>query len=233
MQVFYLDLDLIRNRSDLLSLYEYWLSAAERERFLQIQDEERKLAFLGGHALIHDVVGLMETCPPQFVMVDLRNNVPFLDTIPLYVNLSHSGGLVALAVDKMPVGLDIERTSARPNVNGMIDEAFEGHAARTFSLLKKSERRPFFFRVWTMREAAYKWQTLFSTNKKLMEDLPKRDKTYETGELYMPLHFYSGIINDMYFSLAAADPLTCVTVTAKVPGEPKETILSPRDVFLV
>ena len=233
MEVFRLDLELVKNRPDLLSEYEDWLSAAERERYLQLNNERRKLEFLCGHALLHDVVGMMTDTPPQHVMVELRHNVPFLETIPLYVNLSHSGGLVAVVVDEQPVGLDIERSSARRNISAIVEKHFGNDTAHTYNLLKPSERRPFFFRVWTMREAAFKWQTLFVTNQKLMDDLPQKDRTYEGGGINMPVHFYSGVIDDMYFTVASENPLVNVPVIDKVPKEPHETLLSPKDTFLV
>ena len=215
MEVFRLDLELVKNRPDLLSTYESWLSPAERERFLQIRDEKRKLEFLGGHALLHDVVGMMKNCPPQEVKVDLRDGVPFLDAIPLFVSLSHSGGLVAVTADEQPVGLDIERSSARRNLSAIVEKCFGPETARTYSLLKETERRPFFFRAWTMREAAYKWHTFFA------------------GKADKPVHFHSGIVDDMYFTVASANPLVSVTMIAKVPGEAKEMLLSPKELFLV
>lgn len=229
MEIFRLDLELIRNRPDLLLTYENWLSPAEKERYLQIHDEKRKLEFLGGHALLHDVVGMITDRSPETVNVVIKKEVPFVKDVPVFVSLSHSGGLVVLAVDEQPVGVDIERSFVRRNLSAIVEKCFSPETAHTYNLLKPSERRAFFFRVWTMREASVKWQSLCA-----LKNNPDAKAFSVFKEKKLPLlHFFSGQIEDMFFSVVSAKPLVSVPFFAKVPSEARELILTPTETLLV
>lgn len=229
MEVFRLDLSLIQNRPDLLSAYRDLLSTDEKEKYVCLSSEKRQLEFLGGHALIHDVIGMTTNQAPKQVKVVIKDGVPLLADIPLFVSVSHSGGLVTVAVDEQPVGLDIERSFARRNLSALVEECFSSEAAHTYNLLKPSERRAFFFRLWTMKEAGVKWQSLSD-----LKDNPNATPSSVFGKRELPkLHFFSGQIDDMFFSVVSAKPLVSVPFIAKVPLEPHELILTPTETLLV
>ena len=229
MEVFRLDLSLIQKRSDLLSAYQELLSPDEKEKYARLSDEKRRLEFLGGHALIHDAVGMTTNQSPEKIKVNIIKDVPFLDKLPFFVSVSHSGGLVTVAVDEKPVGLDIERSFVRRNLSAVVEKCFSPEAAHTYNLLKPSERRAFFFRLWTMKEAGVKWQSL-----NILKDNPKAEASSVFKEEKMPsLHFFSGQIEDMFFSVVSAKPLVSVPFIAKVPLEPHELILTPTETLLI
>lgn len=72
-----------------------------------------------------------------------------------HFNLSHSGGLAAVAIcTAMPVGLDIERI--RPVEAGLQDYTFSPAECRQLDLQPDESRLREFFRYWTRKEAVLK-----------------------------------------------------------------------------
>ncbi len=73
----------------------------------------------------------------------------------VYVSLSHSGGAVAVAVSKSPVGIDIERVS--PRISGRMAERIMTDSERLeYSNIVDEERDRRLTEIWTAKEAIFK-----------------------------------------------------------------------------
>ena len=103
MKVYLSDLKDILNSPELIFLYEEKLSGADKQRYHNMTDNHRKLQFLVGRALIHDVCKTHPMITP--------NGKPLVPKG--YISLAHSGDFIILAVDDEPVGIDIENTQKK------------------------------------------------------------------------------------------------------------------------
>lgn len=80
-----------------------------------------------------------------------RNGKPYLEDCPYHFNLSHSDGLLLLAVGDTPVGADIEKiTRIRPKVMGTyFSQSEQDRVAK--------EGVDSFFAIWTQKESYVKY----------------------------------------------------------------------------
>ena len=95
---------------------------------------------------------------------ETEHGKPYLEGNPLYFNLSHSGGMIALAVSDHEVGVDLQqRSDVPPAVRRRLSE---------------QENQEDFFRLWTAKEAYVKFlgETLASYYSRL---------TYANGVLFL------------------------------------------------
>lgn len=133
-------------------------------------------------------------------IVSDKNGKPALKDSPLFFNLSHSGGMIALAVGEEEVGLDIE-------------ERRERKLAALRRRLTPAERREDFYRMWTAKEAYVKFcgETLAALYRAL---------TYENGVLFrnsepVSAHLYQTELNNLALTLCTARPVPVELVSFK------------------
>lgn len=72
-----------------------------------------------------------------------------------FFSLSHSGNVVAVAVSRDRVGVDVERVSDR-DTDRLAQRVFTAEEAAQYAALPEAEKVRFFFRAWTMKEALFK-----------------------------------------------------------------------------
>lgn len=72
-----------------------------------------------------------------------------------FCSLSHSRGFVAVAVSDEEVGIDIEVLSDR-NRESLAERILDGNEKERYLSLDGEERRLYFLKCWTKREAVYK-----------------------------------------------------------------------------
>lgn len=76
---------------------------------------------------------------------------------PLHFNLSHTDGLVALAVAASPdVGVDVERESRQTDIDRLAPAVFSKTEREAFGRCPGQDRRALFFTFWTLKEAYIK-----------------------------------------------------------------------------
>lgn len=99
-----------------------WLDDRELGRFLGYQGDADRARFLLGAAMLRSAVGSQLGTTPKDVPVDRTctacggwHGRPVVPDSPFSLSVSHGGLLVALALAvSSPVGIDVERVSARP-----------------------------------------------------------------------------------------------------------------------
>jgi 4'-phosphopantetheinyl transferase len=131
--------------------------AVRAQRFVHDDDRRR---FLAGRALARSVLGSYLDCPPADVTLALTAfGKPYLcrrDGPDLRFNLSHSGGLVALAVSVgADVGVDVE-AAAPANADELVSIVLSEQERRAFERLPPALRPAAFLRCWTRKEALLK-----------------------------------------------------------------------------
>ena len=75
---------------------------------------------------------------------------PYLQGSPIYFNVSHSGGYLALAISNLPVGVDIQETKAVRE--GMYRKVVQPEE----QCLIGAEREKDFLRLWALKESFVK-----------------------------------------------------------------------------
>ena len=100
MKVYIADLNCFRNQSGKIAQLNEKLSESDAQRYLDFNNENRKLQFLVGHAMVFDV---LKKCP----WTDENGR---LCVQGAWVSLAHRDSMVVLAIDDEPVGVDVENT---------------------------------------------------------------------------------------------------------------------------
>lgn len=91
-----------------------WLSSGERARLAALRDDADRQRFVAARALLRRVVGEVADCAPAEVVLTqtcARCGGPHGRPVVghgLEVSMTHAGGLVAVAVGRWPVGIDLE-----------------------------------------------------------------------------------------------------------------------------
>jgi 4'-phosphopantetheinyl transferase len=136
------------------------LSAAERERLAGIQHPRARAEFLAGRRLIRTVLGaLCDLAPENVSLVESARGALFLgceyDKVWKF-NLSHTEGLVALAVAHSEVGIDVEWLARPGRTVELADRYFAPTEIEALRALPAPLQRPRFFDLWTLKESYIK-----------------------------------------------------------------------------
>lgn len=136
-----------------------------RQRLFPLLNEERKEAISGkrnimaaDESLIGEVLAKYavskETRPPlkDINIKHTDKGMPYIEGFPLFLSITHSHGLIAVAVSSSAVGLDAEK----------IRDFSEGVARRMFTdreldyIYNSADKNKRFFHIWTLKESYVK-----------------------------------------------------------------------------
>ncbi len=153
--------DNLINEPQLLSLYETVLSVSElqrRDRFTFQQDRHQ---FLVTRAAVRHVLTLYSpSISPKmwrFCTNDYGKPRIAQQLEPaLYFNVSHTSGLIVLAVARQDIGVDVEHVGRNGNLVDLAETFFAPIEWCDLRDLPKAERRSRFFELWTLKEAYVK-----------------------------------------------------------------------------
>ncbi|TAE34310.1 MAG: 4'-phosphopantetheinyl transferase superfamily protein [Cytophagales bacterium] len=139
-----------------LAFWHHFLQSYEHEqaaRFRQVTDQQR---FMVGRGLFRQVGGLLLGQEPQAVGIEKTQfGKPFLPDAPnWYLNLSHSGEWVVLAVGRLPVGIDVEFLNRKFAIHDLVPTVLNAHEEAR--LTNHPDPHGFFFDCWTRKEALVK-----------------------------------------------------------------------------
>ncbi|MCC6621519.1 MAG: 4'-phosphopantetheinyl transferase superfamily protein [Deltaproteobacteria bacterium] len=115
--------------------------------------------FLTGRWLLRGVVGPLSGVAPEALVVR-ESERGALELDGVYVNLSHTDGLVALAVSATPVGVDVEDRQRPGRTVELADRFFAPSESRALRALPPERQRDRFFDLWTLKEAYIKARAL-------------------------------------------------------------------------
>lgn len=224
MELFITDLSSLSKQPEETAAFLSVLSPEEQVRYSKMTSAKRRQEFLVGRALIRDVLSSFLGQKASDIPLGVQaNGAPYLKTGALYFNLSHSGSFLLLGVDETPLGVDIERMKYGKAVSALAKEVLDVPALDTFLLLAPSEQAPFFYRAWTMKEAALKLEGVMGKETHLLQ-LGQKKQT--------PVHFYSGRYQNAFFAVAKETPLRTLQLVHKIPLLGTETFISPEDALL-
>jgi 4'-phosphopantetheinyl transferase len=147
--------------ADAVNSYAAWLSDDERQRwqcFVQPADQRR---FLLARALTRGVLGAYTgQAPAELQFTRNAYGKPQLrqsSEQPLSFNLSHTQGLLALAVSSAPdVGVDVESAQRNVAMLALAERYFHVAELQWLRSAEPAQLRARFFQLWTLKEAYVK-----------------------------------------------------------------------------
>jgi len=152
-------------RSRALSAYWESLSAAERARAARFVHENDRARFVAARGILREILGAaLGIAPGALALSAGPFGKPFLlrDGLaaPLRFSLSHSGGLLVVALACREVGVDVElaRPIPRHRLDSLIALALAPREQAALRSLALGSREAAFYRAWVRREALAKAQ---------------------------------------------------------------------------
>lgn len=133
-----------------------FISEENRERFHKFHFIEDSLRTLYGEIIVRYVISKQHSLKNEKIRI-VRDSYgkPFIENVPLYFNISHSGEWVACAISTQEVGIDIEYIK---DIDLNIAKSFFCKSEYE-SLISKNEedRINYFYDLWTLKESYIKW----------------------------------------------------------------------------
>jgi 4'-phosphopantetheinyl transferase len=138
-----------------------WLSQSERARRARIQHPRALAEFLAGRRLIRHVFAhLLDLDPGGVRLVANQYGALSLDPAahasPWRFNLSHTDHLLALALSRAVIGVDVEHVQRLGRTVELADRFFSPAEIAALYALPEHRRRDRFFDLWTLKEAYIK-----------------------------------------------------------------------------
>ncbi len=138
--------------------YREWFSRMsaekqERVRRLCVADDQKRS--IAGDALARRMLCAYTGAAPDTLVIDIaENGKPYAKGLPVYFSISHAGDYAVCAVDKAPVGIDIERE--REVLPRAVEAACTEEELQEITNAESASARHRFFELWTRKEAVYK-----------------------------------------------------------------------------
>jgi len=137
-----------------------WLNAEEQQRWQRFKFAGDRQRFLQARALVRSVLAAyLQQSPASVQFTSNQYGKPQLlqQPAPLRFNLSHTHGLLALAVSSdVEVGVDVEAVSREVEVVALAERFFAPVETALIKACSAEAQRDCFFRLWTLKEAYVK-----------------------------------------------------------------------------
>jgi 4'-phosphopantetheinyl transferase len=133
------------------------LDPEEEVAAMRLRDGADQCASLAAHAAVRLMLGAATGVPPSSVRIHRgEHGKPLLVGGSLHFSLAHVRGAVAVALARRPVGIDIERKAALPDMDAIAATAFAPESYKAFDAVAGEVRTEMFYRFWTLGEAFIK-----------------------------------------------------------------------------
>lgn len=149
---------------------------------------------------------------------------PYLrNTDNIYFNISHSYDWIVLAIDNMPIGIDIEKVK---DVNlGVAKRFFTYDEYKYIISLEKEKRVDSFYKIWTLKESYIKYKGLaLYIALKSFSIIPRGDMA--------EIKTYNNDIDNCYFKMYNIDKNYKMSVCASNDKFPDHIIVKNIDYIL-
>lgn len=137
-----------------------WLSVTERRRLHSISSASRKAVFIAARYALRRA--LAQSIPgsawQDWRLAWEENHAPTVMNAPqqLYLSLAHSETLIAVAVSRRPVGVDIEVQRKPRPLSDMMELIASPEERCRVGALAPCMQPAAFYQVWTLKEAYFK-----------------------------------------------------------------------------
>ncbi len=131
------------------------LAADELDRLHRTRHPAAREHFRRGRLAVRSLLAVTLGCHPREVSLAVTaDGKPMCDGV--HFNVSHTAGLVAVAVGPVPVGIDVEVADAGRDIVGLVNRFFAEEEREQFARLPEQLRPSAFLRGWTCKEALLK-----------------------------------------------------------------------------
>lgn len=90
--------------------YGRLMAESKRQHILRLRNEEDMMRSIAAEMLARQMIAEWCLVPEESITFDTKKSgKPFARGLPVEYSVSHSGRLIACAVDELPVGIDLER----------------------------------------------------------------------------------------------------------------------------
>lgn len=130
-----------------------WLTKAEKDRAERFMVQHARRTFVIAHALLHEALAQAGVTSRAFA--ENAQGKPCLRGQDLHFNLSHTEGLVAVALSRgAEIGVDVEIQRDLPDRDGVARTVFRPEEIAGMQACADPVAR--FFQLWTAKEAVMK-----------------------------------------------------------------------------
>lgn len=135
------------------------LGAAERARHERYRVDAARDQYLVGRLMLRTMLSRYAAVPPeQWVFAANDHGRPRIEaprlSRPLHFNLSHTHGLVALAMGASEaIGVDVENVGRSVSLDDLAANYYSAKEQALLASTAPEQRRRVFFDIWTLREA--------------------------------------------------------------------------------
>jgi 4'-phosphopantetheinyl transferase len=142
--------------------FRSWLSEAEIASLKALRFEHHRLTYLVAHALLRAALSSYTDVKPAAWQFQTNPfNKPFiappLNTLGLHFNLSHTEGMVALALTRIgALGVDVESISREQNVSEIAQDILTANEYLDLTQHAKTDQHTRLLKYWTLKEAFVK-----------------------------------------------------------------------------
>lgn len=136
-----------------------WLSASERHQAESFSREASRNRYLQVRAAVRYCLAQHAGCTPQQLVIERSEagKPQLVAPRPLFFSISHSDDQLAIAITTAgDIGIDLERIAARRPCAAIAERYFHPHETDKLQQLPAAEQTPFFFDLWTLKEAFFK-----------------------------------------------------------------------------
>ncbi|MDN5280520.1 MAG: 4-phosphopantetheinyl transferase [Clostridiales bacterium] len=135
-----------------------FLDGEERQKLQRFTNLEAKATFLYSRGLLRFLTSCYTGSEPQKVRISTGNHgKPYIEEAEnFFFNLSHSGGLLAYLFAGYPVGLDIEDSRRKIELEPIMKRFFSLTEIESWKKFSAANEKLSFFRGWTRKEAFLK-----------------------------------------------------------------------------
>ncbi|MFO0801894.1 MAG: 4'-phosphopantetheinyl transferase superfamily protein [Gemmataceae bacterium] len=133
------------------------LTPDERDRAARYKAGTVREQFTASRGLLRKLLGeCLGTAPHAVPITYVLNGKPVLACQSLHFNVSHTHGLMMIALAPRRIGADVERTRAVPDAAGLVGRFFSPAEQDQYRRLPEACRERAFFRGWVCKEAVIK-----------------------------------------------------------------------------
>jgi len=134
------------------------LSEEERGRAGRFVRDSDRLSFTAAHGGLRLLLAAsLNREPRQFTFVQNAYGKPALpDRNDLHFNMSHSGGIVLIALASIEIGADVEKIRPLPDRDEIVRRFLHPGEAADMAGVGDGEAQHMFFRCWSRKEAVVK-----------------------------------------------------------------------------
>lgn len=169
--------------------FESWYAMADRERQKKCDAyhsrEDRLRAIAGDHLARMGIAARCGVKPDSICFARTADGKPYAVDLDIHFNISHSGSFVFCAVSDRSVGIDVEQMRpVKAKLTNKVctpEELAYLMDADGWGETLTGEAMVRFFRIWTTKEAYFKWAGTGITDLKAFDTLDqiRQGRTFE------------------------------------------------------